>query len=264
MSGFNSARPLAASLVLLLISSTALAEEWKSPDGIVAVEIPDPTRFVQVEKPARMLAQWRSSDAKVVFGVEEVAVPKNVVFQLSMFQDNFLRDLKSQFEDASVLSSSTESRYGHEVFINVGKARAGGQVVRATQIAFPYDGKCYLIEVIIGIADRQCEADTIAFIKSFRPIVAKRVTPTQREAFAPASATGQPVQQNPQNNISFKLGYLAGMLLIFALVIAAITRVLSLGKKREPDDEEHETPRRKKRRRNDDESPQRKPRDDDE
>jgi hypothetical protein len=239
MVGFCKSPISTACIFLLSLSSSALAEDWKSPDGRISVAVPDPTRFVQAILAPEPLVSWKSIDMKLFMFVFEEPQPKDVKLQQSAVIENFSNEFMMKWRNAAIVDSSSEQRGGHEVFSITGKGEQGEITIYVTKIVMSTGGKVYKALVMgIGI-DTRTDPDATAFIASFKPLLLKQSIPKQ---------AGTPPPSDDERWANYQRATGAFAFLVFILVIIVCV-IVKLSRGRHTDDYYDERPRRRRRRR---------------
>ncbi len=236
-----------------------MADEWNTPDGMISVTVPDPTRFVEVKIGPEALVAWKSMDGNLVMAFAELANPKEERLRLSPVVEGFANEFRKTFKNVEILHSSVEQHSGHEVLVMTGRGEKEEFTAYSTQVITSTGGKVYkAMATGIGI-DTRTDPDATAFIASFKPLVSRQGGAT---ALVPAPV-GQPVQMPPEPNafvkiISNKLGFFAGMLLFAAFFVFVIVYLVRLSRSRDTDDDD-ERPIRRRRRRDDEDDEEERP-----
>jgi len=244
-----------ACILLLFLSGSDLADEWKTPDGVISVAIPDPARFVVVNPGPEALVAWKSMDGNLMMVFVEIPNPRNERLELSPMVDGFANQLRKAFKNVKILHSAVEVRAGHEVLSLTGSGEKKELTIYETEVFVSTGGKVYKATVTGAGIDTRTDPDATTFIASFKPLVPGQSRPT---ALVPAPV-GQLVQMppEPEADVSQKLGFYAGMLLFIVFFVAVVTYLARLIRPRNTDDEDNERPRRRRRRRDDEDDEER-------
>src|SRR5262245_8075048 len=161
-------RGLNAVVVLLLAAGAARAEEWKTPDGVIAVTVPDPTRFVQADHGPDVLVVWQSRDESLRMLVGEMPAPPNAGLKQSGLEQGLMKEVNRRLRNGKLVSSSVEVRDGHEVFTMTAQGEGNGTTVYFTQVIVARGGKAYKVAVAGFGKDTRTDPDATRFSSSFK------------------------------------------------------------------------------------------------
>ena len=226
---------LNALIVFLLLTGVARAEERKSPDGNIAVTVPDPARFTaQIDLPPKVIMSWQSEDQAVRMLVSALPTPpgpppSDTARAKTNYEVGFMRELNSRFANGKLLHSVVELRNGHEVFVMSGQGESEGTTVYFTQAITITAGNSYVVAVIGFGIDTRTNPDATAFIKSF-----KILDPHPSGPLPSAPPVTEPVQQQkaPVDQVAYTAGMVAGVCLFIAGIAWVVNRFTrSTGKK---------------------------------
>jgi hypothetical protein len=202
-----------ALVLLLLLPTAAVGEQWKSSDEKIAVTIPDAPGFVKVEAMPPLI--WVSKDETIKLGVVEMAVPANTKLIQSALERGFAESIQGK-----IVASSKDVRAGHDVFVMTAQGKLQDSEVYMTQAVVGLDGKLYKV-MATGIGkDIRTDPDATRFIESLTILVPPQAAPS----------TGQIPPPSPEdswaNQWSRKLGGMSMLLLIGCGVVLILRRIV--------------------------------------
>lgn len=150
-------------LVSALVANSAFAEQWTSPDGVVAVTVPNAAGFLPMDDPPDpFLVLWVSTDDSVYLGVIKAEVPPGTTLDRSSAEKAVAEETKG-----SIIASSTVTKSGQEFWVITAESSGHGATLQITQAIAQIGTNAYKAYVgLVGVepSDRP-EAD--AFLNSF-------------------------------------------------------------------------------------------------
>jgi hypothetical protein len=223
-------RVLTAIVVLLLASNAVHAEEWKSPDGVIAVTIPDPTRFIQTDAGPEALASWELKDESLRIVVGEMPLPPGPKLRQSGLEQGLMREVNRGLSNGRLVASSVQVLAGHELFSMTAMGERDGVTVYFTQIICPVGSKAYKVAVAGIGKDTRSDPDATRFMSSVR-IIASAASSTTNQA-PPTQGLAPTEADNSGAKVSQTMGYIAGMVLFIAGIAWLFDRTRRKGKSR--------------------------------
>jgi hypothetical protein len=161
-------RGLKAFIVLFFVADTACAEEWKTPDGMIAVTVPDPARFVKVDTEQGALVVWDAQDHTLRMLVSEMDAPPNTKPNPGQVEQAFMSEVNARFKNGKLLTSLPSVQNGYVVFTLTAQGEQDGTTVHLTQTLTVVGGKSYRAVVGGFGKDTRTDPDAIRFIDSFK------------------------------------------------------------------------------------------------
>jgi hypothetical protein len=240
-----------ALVLVLLLSPTAIAEDWTTPDGKMSVAIPDSTRFTQIDLGQEVLVGWQSNDGTLVMTVGEMANPRGERLILPPVVEGFAKEFGKSMKNSTILSSSTGHRDGLEFLTMSGKGEKDERTIYVSQVLTTTGKKVYKVLVTGNGVDTRADNDVKALFKSFKP-VGKVMEPLP----SPPIPTGQALDKQSQKveeTIGYRIGYVIGMLLCIGVPIAIVGLlvflIVRLSRSQDDDYEDEDRPRGRRRKR---------------
>jgi hypothetical protein len=221
-------RGLKAFLVLFLVADTVHAEEWKTPDGMIAVTVPDLARFVKVDTEQDALVIWDAQDHTMRMLVSESDAPAKIKPNPGSVEEAFMLEVNKRFKNGKLRSSFVGVQNGYVVFRLTAQGDQNGTPVYLTQTLTVFGGKSYKAMVGGFGKDTRTDPDAIRFIDSFKilaPPPPPEVFPDQPKGAAPAKAC-----KHGDDRLPGILGTVVG-LLVFVAVLAWLLSHPRRGKK---------------------------------
>jgi hypothetical protein len=213
---------LRSSLVVLFASAIGttivLGDEWTSPDGVIAVTVPDSARFQRLnDLPESFLVLWVSNDQMVRLGVARLAVPAHTKLVRSAVEERFVQGIHGK-----LTASTSRLVDDHELWIMRAIGDIQGASVHATHAIAQHDDNAYNI-VAISVGDAPAdEAASEAFLNSVRILLPE--SKVQAISVGDASQTRDGISLH---KISRNVGGVS-----MALLIAAIAWLVMRGKRK--------------------------------
>jgi hypothetical protein len=195
-------------LILVLLAAACLsAEEWKTEDGNISVEAPDPSRFTKFENVGPMSVFWITKDEKVKLAVIEQPFPSNVELVKSGLEEGLVEEVGGK-----IVASSAEDLNGHRVFLLTAQTNLLGRDAYLTEAVVKIGGKAYKV-MATGLGTHTGkDPDVTKFISSL-----KILAPAAKVATSPRRAQ----QSRPESYgdwVSKKIGGIGVMLLILGIL----------------------------------------------
>ncbi len=204
-----------ASFVVTSNIAGALADEWTSPDGVIAVSAPDAVDFQQVvDPPEPFMAFWMSNDETLRLGVMKSTVPSHIKIVRSSVEEGFAETVAG-----SITASSAVVKNGHEIWIMTVKGSIQGTNIQSTQAIAQYNGNVYKV-MAIKIGDASLDQATINTFVNSIDIKTKNSTPDTAPV---GSGKQRPNDHIDLHNLSKRIGG-AGGLLLFGVIIWLLMR----------------------------------------
>lgn len=207
--GFAPRSCFLAIVAATLLAGSAIAEEWTSPDGAVAVAVPSADGFVRMDDPPDpFLVLWVSNDDTLNLGVSRTEVPPGVVIDRASVEEGFAEETHG-----TVTNSSTAVKNAQEVWIMTADGTAHGASLEITQ-AITQIGTCVYKAMAASVGTKTVDhASVDAFVNSFEIKQASPVAkPTPVPHAEPKSET-----EIDTHNLSKWIGG-GGMLLLIGLM----------------------------------------------
>jgi hypothetical protein len=213
---------LTAVILLLLTTVVARADEWKSPDGAIAVAVPNPARFPQTDPPPPTLVYWQSPDGRMRMFVGEKPVTPGADLDQSVLEQDAMRVTNEWLKKGKLLSSSVEVRNGHRVVTITTQGESEATTVYFTQVITLVDAKVYAVGASCFGKDTRSDPDTQAFLASFRILAPPSPAPPQP---APRRTAPPVEQKTPVEQVSYTAGMIAGACLFVAGIAWVVNRL---------------------------------------
>lgn len=152
-----------AFIVAALGATPGHAEKWVSPDGMVAVEVPDAEVFVRMEEPPDpFLVLWTSRDDRVYLGVRKTEIRPDTARDRPSAEKDIANETGGK-----IIDSSSVMKNGREVWIITAEAPGHGIPLRITQAIAHVGTDAYqAYEGMVGVEPSDYPA-VAAFLNSF-------------------------------------------------------------------------------------------------
>ncbi len=224
-------------LAMALAVSSALGEEWTSPDGVVAVTVPNADDFELMDgAPDRFLVLWVSKDDSLYFGVIKTEIPPDVTLDRSWAEEEVAEEA-----DQPISTSSTVIKNGREFWIATADSPGhGGEPLQITQAITQVGASAYRAYVGTVGAEPSARAVVDAFLNSLEikqtspnAESASRAEPVETKQTMPAGESAPMAESDQQaderagdgidwHTLSKRLGGVA-LLLLIGLMIWSFT-----------------------------------------
>jgi hypothetical protein len=240
---------IAFALIACLPGAT-WAADWKSSDGMVSVELPNPKKYPEVKPEPPGTASWEAKDGSLKFVVGEKPIAENARMIKGLLEQVFLHELNTTLKNAQLIESESMVRQheGYDFFYMSGKGDGDDVTVYLTQCIVKIDKKVYFVVVGSQGKSTRLDDDAMTFINSFKALVRNTTKP----------AGDQTDEEKKAARMTGIIGGVAVLVLIVAGIAFVIVRVI-IGQK--SNDYESRRPRR---RQYDDDRPRRRSEEDDE
>ena len=218
-------RQRATTLTLICCcATTASALEWKTPDGKLAVTVPDRPRFAEVDPPPPPLsAVWVTADETIRLGVVEQHSPPNTRLVRAAFEKALAQEINGK-----IVASSADVRRGHEVLTVTAHGSLQGDEVYITTSAFITGDRAYKLMAIGMGKDPRADADAMKFIGSLRILVPNEKQVAEKSDIAnPKQAADSGTSSSNQteaDRITGQIGAVGVLLLVVAIAILLARR----------------------------------------
>src|ERR1700733_14730121 len=96
-----------ALLFIHLFPGSSGAAVWKSPDGVISVEIPNPDKYVELKPEPKALVNWESTDGIFRFAIGEKETTPKANMILGVLEQVFVRELNLNLTNGKLIESMT-------------------------------------------------------------------------------------------------------------------------------------------------------------